>query len=113
MFTQIDPNTPGYLWQACVRQIITAIATGRLAPGARLQSEPDLARQFGISRMTLRNGIEWLAGEGLVAKYRGRGTYVATQLPDPLPLPPDGRPLTDLPRPKHRRHGRPAPPPSS
>src|SRR5690242_704665 len=55
------------------------IATGALAPGDRLPTEHDLAKWFGVSRMTLRHALAELARRGLVTKTVGRhgGTVVA------------------------------------
>src|SRR5271154_2510765 len=55
------------------------IAGGALVPGDRLPTEPDLAKWFGVSRMTLRHALAELARRGLVARTMGRhgGTFVA------------------------------------
>src|SRR6201994_282781 len=59
------------------------IAGGALAPGDRLPTEHDLAKWFGVSRMTLRHALAELARRGLVTRTVGRhgGTVVgAAQL---------------------------------
>jgi len=55
------------------------IAGGALVPGDRLPTEPDLAKWFGVSRMTLRHALAELARRGLVSRTMGRrgGTFVA------------------------------------
>lgn len=45
--------------------------------GQRLPSERDLAEEFGVSRMTLRQGITLLVEEGILQRKVGSGTYVA------------------------------------
>lgn len=45
------------------------------APG-RLPAEPELARQLGVSRATLRHAIAVLQDEGLVTRRHGSGTFV-------------------------------------
>lgn len=52
-----------------------AIATGDIPPGAQL-GEADLARQLGVSRGPLREGLQRLTQEGLVLSYRNRGLFV-------------------------------------
>ena len=47
--------------------------------GDRLPSERELAKQFGVSRMTLRQAIQTLADEGILERKIGSGTYVARQ----------------------------------
>jgi GntR family transcriptional regulator len=45
---------------------------GRFAQG--LPGELALMRQFGVARVTVRRALQELAGEGLIARERGRGT---------------------------------------
>ncbi|KNX39414.1 GntR family transcriptional regulator [Luteipulveratus halotolerans] len=52
-----------------------AIATGDIPPGAQL-GEADLARQLGVSRGPLREGLQRLTQEGLLLSYRNRGLFV-------------------------------------
>jgi GntR family transcriptional regulator len=55
------------------------IASRRLAAGARLPPERELAGRLGVSRMTLRHALESLERRGLVERRVGRdgGTFVA------------------------------------
>jgi GntR family transcriptional regulator len=46
-------------------------------PGARIDSEPQLARQFGVSRFTVTRAIEILVRDGLLTRRQGLGTFVA------------------------------------
>lgn len=48
-----------------------------LAPGQKLPSEDELASRFGVSRMTVRQGISDLIDEGLLYRRHGVGTFVA------------------------------------
>jgi GntR family transcriptional regulator len=48
-----------------------------LEPGQKLPSEDELATQFGVSRMTIRQGITDLIDEGVLYRRRGVGTFVA------------------------------------
>lgn len=47
-----------------------------LAPGARLPGEPQLARELGVSRVTLRRVLDRLMAEGVVERRAGAGTFV-------------------------------------
>jgi GntR family transcriptional regulator len=52
------------------------ISRGRLRAGDRLPSMEELAREFDIARVTVRQAFKLLAREGLVSLRQGRGTYV-------------------------------------
>ena len=52
------------------------ITSGALSPGDKLPSESELARQFNISRMSVRMALQKLAALGLVVTVNGGGTYV-------------------------------------
>ena len=45
-------------------------------PGARLPSEPELARQLGISRATLREAMRTFETQGIISRRQGIGTFV-------------------------------------
>jgi GntR family transcriptional regulator len=53
------------------------ILAKRLLPGLKLPSEDELAVQFGVSRMTVRQGISDLLDEGVLYRKHGVGTFVA------------------------------------
>lgn len=54
------------------------IRAGALAPGARLDNQRRLARSFGVTLMTLRQALELLEREKLIARRHGLGTFVAS-----------------------------------
>lgn len=53
------------------------ILSGDLAPHARLPSEACLMQSFGVSRVTVRQGLKDLAAEGLVYSQQGKGSFVS------------------------------------
>lgn len=73
---RIEREGPRSVWSQVAADIEADIASGALAPGARLPSEPELAQVYGVSRITVRSAVRDLAGRGLVIVSRGRGTYV-------------------------------------
>lgn len=64
-------------------QLEDDLATGRLAPGARLD-EASLAARFGVSRTPVREMLRQLAAQGLVELRPYRGAIVSS--PDPKSL---------------------------
>lgn len=67
-------RTPRYLRVADDLQ--QAIAAGELRPGNRIDSEPELAAAYSVSRETVRRALDVLDREGLIRRVRGSGTYV-------------------------------------
>jgi GntR family transcriptional regulator len=45
--------------------------------GARIDSEPQLARRFGVSRFTVTRAIEILVRDGVLTRRQGLGTFLA------------------------------------
>jgi GntR family transcriptional regulator of arabinose operon len=56
-----------------------SILAGEYGEGARLPSEADLVRRFGVSRMTIVKAVKELQNEGLVVRRMGSGTYTSTR----------------------------------
>ncbi|MGA7804936.1 GntR family transcriptional regulator [Bradyrhizobium sp.] len=61
------------------------IAERRYAPSEALPAEEELAKLFGVSRVTIRAAMETLDALGLVERRQGVGTFVR-ELPRPEPL---------------------------
>jgi GntR family transcriptional repressor for pyruvate dehydrogenase complex len=66
------------------------LESGDLHPGDRLPSERDLAIELGVSRPSVRSGLEALEAMGVVVSRRGAGTFIADGPPtlgsEPLSL---------------------------
>lgn len=54
------------------------ILDGRLSPGERLDNQRRLAREFGVTLMTLRQALELLERDRLITRRHGLGTFVAS-----------------------------------
>src|SRR5918912_1138679 len=64
---------------AIAEQIRTAIVTGQLGRGDRLPPERELAEQFGVSRVTVRDALRALEAMGLIdVKVGARGGAFVT-----------------------------------
>lgn len=72
--SNIDYQSPMYLQ---LREIIrTKIEDGEYPPGTAIPTEHELAKSYGINRLTVRNGITALVNEGLLKRIQGKGVYV-------------------------------------
>jgi GntR family transcriptional regulator len=60
-----------------VENLASRIASGELAPGARLRSERDLAVYYEVSYGTVRRAMQVLRERGLITTIHGRGTFVS------------------------------------
>lgn len=52
------------------------ITQGEFSKNDRLPSEPDLARDLGVSRSTLRQALTLLQDDGLIKIIRGKGNFI-------------------------------------
>lgn len=53
-----------------------AIMIGKVKPGGKLPSEPELAKMLGVSRATLREAMRAFEEQGLIRRRQGVGTFV-------------------------------------
>lgn len=58
-------------------QMKSLITSGKWKPGDRIPGENELARDFGISRVSIRSAIHKLVGMGVLSVRHGDGTFVA------------------------------------
>ncbi len=68
-------------YEEIVRQLQSLIAQGQLKPGDRLMTERELAQEFGVSRVTVRQALSVLQAMGLVESRIGNGTFARTRVP--------------------------------
>jgi GntR family transcriptional regulator len=59
-----------------VREYVRSLVAGS-TPGSPAPSERELVNLFGVARMTVRQAMDALVGEGLLERIPGRGTFVA------------------------------------
>ncbi len=75
----IDRASPVPLYFQLAQHFETAIRSGTLKAGARLDNEVELAERLGLSRPTVRSAFLYLANKGMVIRKRGTGTLVAKE----------------------------------
>src|SRR5512139_1033862 len=75
----IAPGGAGMpLYRAAKRALLSAIESGRIAPGQPLPSESALSAALRVSIGTLRHAVDELVAEHILVRQQGRGTFVAT-----------------------------------
>jgi len=57
------------------------VASGELAPGGRIAPEVTLAKEYGVSVITVQRALKELEVDGLITRHRGRGTFVKPGVP--------------------------------
>jgi GntR family transcriptional regulator len=58
--------------------LVEGLRAGEWRPGDAIPSETELAARFSVSQGTVRKAIDELAGENLLVRRQGKGTFVAT-----------------------------------
>ncbi|MHB0870536.1 MAG: GntR family transcriptional regulator [Chloroflexota bacterium] len=71
----LSNDSPVALWRQ-LKILLREKALVELTPGDRIPTEQELCEQFHISRITVRQAVSSLVKEGILARQRGRGTYV-------------------------------------
>jgi GntR family transcriptional regulator len=70
------PHFPFQRLQADLAALIS-----KTRAGDRLPSEPDLSKQLGVSRATLREAMRTFETQGLIRRRQGAGTFVVGKVP--------------------------------
>ncbi|MBM6593323.1 GntR family transcriptional regulator [Microvirga pudoricolor] len=85
-FGTLDEANPTPLYLQLQHFIEEAVRNGSLKMDAALPGERDLAKQLGISRVTVRKAIMGLVKKGVLIQRWGSGTFVAQQMRLEQPL---------------------------
>ncbi len=64
------------IYTQLVDRFVQGIASGAMAPGARLSSVRDLATEAGVNPNTMQRALQELERQGLVYSQRTAGRYV-------------------------------------
>jgi len=70
---EFEPILFGRASETIERKIAESILDGKLKTGGRLPTEKEMARQFGVSLVTLREALRGLEIFGLIEKRKGQG----------------------------------------
>lgn len=76
-------SSSGPAYSRIATEIISRIDANNLVPGDRLPSERELAEEFGVARMTVRQALDQLQLDGMIGRKRGRtgGSFVLGNRP--------------------------------
>ena len=66
------------LYQQIKALLTHSLQAGEWKPGELMPSEVELAARFKVSQGTVRKAIDALAGDNLVMRRQGKGTFVST-----------------------------------
>jgi GntR family transcriptional regulator len=68
------PRQPRY--RSIAAELMRKIQAQEYGPGSLLPSEVELASEFGVTRMTVRQALSGLAAQGIIERRHGHGTVV-------------------------------------
>lgn len=69
-----DAITPLYV--QLMDELETSIRNGVYKPGDKIMTEAEMAREYGVSLITVRKAVGSLMEKGLVVRKQGKGTFV-------------------------------------
>lgn len=70
--------------ESIVDTIIEKLKNHELKPGDRLPNEVDMANEYGVSRISLREALRTLAAKGLIVTRHGEGSFINEYHPEML-----------------------------
>ena len=73
----LDPGSPVPIHFQLKALLLDDIRAGRLGPGDRLPTEHELCATHGISRTPVSRALSELAADGVIVRYRRRGSFVS------------------------------------
>ncbi|MGI8469742.1 MAG: PLP-dependent aminotransferase family protein [Pyrinomonadaceae bacterium] len=81
-FIILDEKSKAPLYRQIYETIRRSILSGEFYSGKQLPASRELAKQLGISRMTVLNAYDQLLAEGYLESKMGAGTFVTQHLPE-------------------------------
>lgn len=76
LFADLDRTGPIPLYFQISSRLESAIRSGRIPAGARIENEIAISQRLGLSRPTVRRAIQEVVDKGLLVRRRGIGTQV-------------------------------------
>jgi GntR family transcriptional regulator len=75
-------RTAGPLYLQAASVLRRRIEGGLWAAGSRIPTLDELAIEFSMARVTVRQALTLIEAEGLIHRHQGRGTFVAKKIPE-------------------------------
>lgn len=72
----VDRNKPIPLYHQVMESLRDRIEAEEWVVGEQIPAERELAVQYGVSQITIKQALQHLAREGLVNRIQGKGTFV-------------------------------------
>ena len=72
----LNPSSSEPLFLQVQKDLVSKIQTGTYSAGKKLPNELELAKQYGVGRITIRRAISELSSQGILVKKQGKGTFV-------------------------------------
>ncbi|HVS18205.1 MAG TPA: GntR family transcriptional regulator [Planctomycetota bacterium] len=79
MSLRIDPAAPEPLFEQIGQRVKESVAAGLMAPGDRLPSVRELARELAINPNTVARAYEALERDGVIVRRQGSGCFITEQ----------------------------------
>lgn len=74
--SKLDENSPEPLYLQLRDELRALIQSGEYKPGEQFPGDHELARAYGVARVTVRQAVGELVDEGLLIRKPGKGTFV-------------------------------------
>jgi DNA-binding GntR family transcriptional regulator len=78
---EIDPGSELFPFEQLAAQLASKISSGEYPPGRKIAPIAEIVKDTGLSPMTIRRAMTVLANQKLIVVVKGRGTFVARDLP--------------------------------
>ena len=74
----VDRFNQEKLYLQLTRIFLNQIVSGQWEIGCQIPTEEELCREYGVSKITVRQAIKNLASDGYLLKIQGKGTFVTS-----------------------------------
>lgn len=80
-YEAVDRSSPVPAWAQVARDLRRMIDNGELTAGFQLPRETELAIEYDVSRITVRQALSELSTAGYVERRQGAGTFISERVP--------------------------------